>query len=427
MTIIQKIKERIPIAEIARRYVPDLKDHVSGKRLLGSCPFHEQRTGSFNIDPVKGRFHCYSCGRHGDLIELVEEVEGLSKKDAIHKLALEAGIEPETKTAPTEQQKQEQRLKKAFSAAQDAYSQGLWAKDSPGLHYMRNRGVSDDTLKEFEVGFSPASYSKAVSAAVQKSGVSIKEALDFNVLAKSSKGNVYDPMFGRVVFPIYSEKQHLVGFGGRIIDKDSDVAKYKNTSSFQKGAFVFGLKQAVPHIRRSGKAIVVEGYMDVLAMHQAGFKNCVGTMGTAITTAQLHSIRKHCPCIIFLMDGDSAGQTATMQALDRAIKAGFNVQVALLPDGADPDDFVRKNGHDSMQALLNEAVCGLEMWLRHLDETSAAELSCWVGDFLKAVADPIAKIVWAKRIGKFLGVSAQELLDAVAQATTAPSEDKEAV
>lgn len=414
MSVIEEIKKRVSLLQVVSEHVVLTENNG---RFAGKCPFHNESNASFTVNVEKGLFHCYGCQARGDVIEFVEKIEGFTKAQAIQTLAKQAGISGTNAAALTKEEKAEFRIIKGFAAVQQVYAKQFWASSSPAAAYMHSRGLTQETLKKFGVGYAPG-YTNAIFEALGRVGITKQEAVESGLLAWSRKNQKeYDPMFGRVVFPISSAKG-VVGFGGRLLkDQEDGNCKYKNTSLspiFQKGNHLFGLAQAQKAIRQTKTALAVEGYIDVLSMHQAGFANCVGTMGTAITVQQLELLALHCTTLILLLDGDIAGQKAMLRTLDLALHAGFIVKIVRLPHEEDPDSFVRKeNGPQSMQQLLDSAECGLEVWMNYLETQPPAEQSVWIRSFLLDVPDKLLQVVWAKRLAAFLGVTTQTLLSSL--------------
>lgn len=416
MSIIDQIKSRLPIEQVAREYLPTLRQQNSD-RLVAHCVFHDGDTNaSLQIEPSKGTFYCFGCQARGDVVDFVQRVTNVSQKQAISLLAKQAGIVSQQAPELSEQQKTYLRIKKAFQRAHEAYTRNFWAKGSPALQYMLDRGIKEETLKAFGIGYAP-SHSDAVQTAVKSTGLSAQEAADCGVLSISKQGKLYDPMFGRIVFPIHSPGGDLVGFSGRVLPQDEEgQVKYKNTMAtdyFQKGSCLFGLQQAEKHIRSVGYVNVVEGYMDVLSMHQSGFSNCVAPMGTAITPAQIRLLHQHTGNVMSLMDGDAAGRAASFKALDLMLREGLQVKVARLSDGEDPDSVLTTpNGSNLIRQALKSSVPGLELWLSDLATKSPEQLATWVRSFITSFSDRIVQIFWAKRVSGFLGVTARDVLAA---------------
>lgn len=362
----------------------------------------------------QGKFHCFGCHQSGDVIDLFQQIKGLDRKGAIAQMAKELGIQNGSqgyKPGP-----EEIRLKRyidSYEAVTKVY-EGAFQQSAESKKYMADRGVSETTLQTFRIG-AGLHNPQPVIKSLETIGVKSQEAINFCALAKSPKsGKLYDPFFGRVVFPIMSVKGHTIAFGGRTIIPNETNAKYKNTGEtpfFQKGETFFGLYQAQGKIRKMGKVNLVEGYMDTLLMHQNGFENTVSTMGTAVTKRQMELLSHFCNRIVVIMDGDSAGQAATLRTIEFALYADLVVKVAILPDNHDPDSFLREYGADKMRELIGNAQDGLTFFLLHLEKKSINELASWTKNFLSSREELFKRVVWAKLIGQYFMVPAASVLE----------------
>jgi DNA primase len=436
MNIITAIKEKVSLEDIAKENGMELTPK-GPDTFFARCIIHQGDTqGSFHLQLDKKMYFCYSCRAKGDVIDLLQHLTSCTRNEAIHQLALRAGIPSQGAPKLTPEEKKQLTIKKAFQAAQDAYTKDFWVENSLAHQYMKGRGISDETLRRFGIGYS-SKGSYAVSNAVKATGLSAQNAASCGVLALSDKngGKAYDPMFGRVVFPIFGLTGNVVGFSGRLLPPDdsssANTAKYKNTAAsetFQKRTCLYGLKQATQGIRREKYAILVEGYLDVLAMHDAGFDQTAGTMGTAVTSEQLQRLYQHTHRIIFLMDGDKAGRKATIDALEQALAHGFLALVVYLENGDDPASFLQQeNGAAKLKEALQNAEDGLGIWLNHLNSQSPVILADWTGSFLNRLEDKMLQLVWARRISSFFGVSTAELLTACREPAGPKADEPKAI
>jgi DNA primase len=331
------------------RFLEDLRGRVSisdvvGRRVrlirkgrgeaTGLCPFHNEKTPSFTVSEDKGFFHCFGCGAHGDVIGFVMRSEGLEFPQAIEKLAGEAGMQVPRET-PEERERAERQatLGGAVELAAKYFEQQLRASaGKAGLDYLKRRGLSDDTMRRFRLGFAPDSR-HGLKAALEKAAIPEAIALEAGLLIKPDDGgHAYDRFRGRVMFPILDRRGQAIAFGGRILDQGEP--KYLNspeTPLFHKGRVLYGLSHAQKTARETNEIIVVEGYMDVIALAQAGISNAVAPLGTALTEEQIALLWRVAQEPILCFDGDNAGQRAAARAADRAIpllKPGLSLRFA---------------------------------------------------------------------------------------------------
>jgi DNA primase len=356
------------------RFLEDLRGRVSiidvvGRRVrltrkgrgeaTGLCPFHNEKTPSFTVSEDKGFFHCFGCGAHGDVIGFVMRSEGLEFPQAVERLAGEAGMEVPRET-PQDRERAERQatLGGAVEFAARFYEQQLRASAGrAGLEYFKRRGLTDDTLRRFRLGFAPDSR-HGLKAALEKAGIPEAVSVEAGLLIKPEDGgHSYDRFRGRVMFPILDRKGQAIAFGGRILDQGEP--KYLNspeTPLFHKGRVLYGLSHAQKTAREKNEIIVVEGYMDVIALAQAGISNAVAPLGTALTEEQIELLWRLAQEPILCFDGDNAGQRAAARAADRAIpllKPGLSLRFAWMPRGEDPDSLVRAKGAAGFRAELD--------------------------------------------------------------------------
>lgn len=347
------------------RFLEDLRGRVSitdviGRRVrlirkgrgeaTGLCPFHNEKTPSFTVSEDKGFFHCFGCGAHGDVIGFVMRSEGLEFPQAVERLAGEAGMQVPRET-PEERERAERQatLGGAVEFAAKYFEQQLGASAGrAGLDYFKRRGLSDDTMRRFRLGYAPDNRT-GLKAALEKASIPETIAIEAGLLIKPEDGgHAYDRFRGRVMFPILDRRGQAIAFGGRILDQGEP--KYLNspeTPLFHKGRVLYGLSHAQKTARETNEIIVVEGYMDVIALAQAGISNAVAPLGTALTEDQIALLWRLAEEPILCFDGDNAGQRAAARAADRAIpllKPGLSLRFAWMPAGEDPDSLVRTKG-----------------------------------------------------------------------------------
>jgi DNA primase len=340
------------------------------RRLQGLCPFHEERTPSFGIDPVEKLYHCFGCGAGGDVFSFVMETEGLDFAGALESLADRYGVQLEREAEdPREAARREQRdrLLALLERTAAYYVRVLW--ESPEAEaartYLAGRGLQEGALREFRVGFSPGAYDRVVAASA-RAGFSVDELLACGLAQERRDGRgVIDRFRGRIMFPLCDERGRVLGFGARALRPD-DRPKYLNSSDnavFHKNEVLYGLDLARPAAARAGRVVLVEGYTDAIALRQAGVAEVVGSMGTALTERQVSGLAKVAPTALFCQDPDAAGQEAVSRSIaalrdvNRA-RAGRGVEfrIVRLPAGSDPADVVQRDGADAMRLLLERAV-----------------------------------------------------------------------
>jgi DNA primase len=340
------------------------------RRMTGLCPFHDERTPSFGIDPVEKLYHCFGCGVGGDVFKFAMETEGLDFAGALEVLAERAGIELEREAEDprdAERRGRRERLLALLERTAAYYVRVLWESDeaAPARSYLAERGLEQEVLREFRIGFSPRSWDRVVVAS-RRAGYSEDELLAAGLGSRRREGpGLVDRFRGRIMFPLADVKGHVLGFGARALSAD-DRPKYLNTSEsdlFHKGSLVYGADLARAAAARAGRLVLVEGYTDVIALRQAGIPETVCSMGTALTERQLDALKRLTPKVLLCQDPDAAGQEAVAKGKD-AIRVfneghrlrGFDLRVVRLPAGRDPADVVQEQGAAAMRALLETSV-----------------------------------------------------------------------
>ena len=343
---------------------------AGARRLQGLCPFHDERTPSFGIDPVEKLYHCFGCGAGGDVFSFVMETEGLDFAGALEALADRYGVELEREAedpAAAARRERGERLRALLERTAAFYVRVLWesAEAAPARSYLASRGLEEGALREFRVGFSPAAFDRVVGAS-GRAGFSEDELVACGLAARRRDGRgVIDRFRGRIMFPLCDERGRVLGFGARAL-RPEDRPKYLNSSDnevFHKGRIVYGGDLARAAAARAGRVVLVEGYTDVVALRQAGVAEVVGSMGTALTDHQVDALRRLAPTVLFCQDPDSAGQDAVARATsavralnERTRGRGLDFRIVRLPAGRDPADVVQRDGADAMRALLERAV-----------------------------------------------------------------------
>ncbi len=422
------------IAEVISEFVTLRR---RGINLIGLCPFHNEKTPSFTVSPAKGIFKCFGCGKGGNVVNFVMEHESLSYPEALKWLARKYNIEvvDEEETEEEKQLKDERESLMIVSAfAHKYFVRMLWDDNEGrtiGLSYLRERGLRDDILKKFEVGYAPGGKSPFTEAA-QKQGYKI-EFLEKTGLTIKRDDWIRDRFAGRVIFPVHNLAGRVIAFGGRILKKDTQEAKYINSPEseiYHKSHVLYGIFQAKREISLLGKCFLVEGYTDVLSMHQAGIFNVVASSGTALTVEQIRLIKRFTQNITIIYDGDEAGIKASLRGIDLVLEEGMNVKVLLLPQGEDPDSFARNKGASGFQDYLQKNEVDFIRFKTRLlientenDPVARAKL---ISDIIRSVAvipDTITRSVYIKECSTLLSVNEDMLYAEVRKQKRKKTED----
>ena len=366
---VERVSENTDIVRIVQSYVP-LKRR--GNRYWGCCPFHHEKTASFSVVPDKGFFYCFGCHAGGNAFKFISLIENISYFDAIKLQAEKLGIPlPERKRSPQEiaREREIQDLRKVNELARDFFHNCLTMTrmGERGKAYFAGRSIRQETIEEFQLGYAPPAWDK-LSTAFLKRGIKQEFLLASGLSAERKQGSgLYDRFRGRVIIPIADERGRVVGFGGRVLD--DSTPKYLNTPEtvlFNKRKLLFGLDRSHRAIQQEGRAIVVEGYMDAISVFDAGVHNVVASLGTSFTPEHAKKLLHYAPEICFCYDSDEAGQKATIRALTIVRDTGARVRVIVVPDGKDPDEFIRKHGADAFRELVRQALPLVEYRLRYV-------------------------------------------------------------
>ena len=351
---LDELTARNPIEDVVGQYV-SLKR--SGSNMFGLCPFHGEKTASFSVAPDKGIYYCFGCHKGGSVINFQMEIEGLSYPDAVRALAKRAGMEVPDDEQYQSRYRQQERLWALHKEAARFFHSQLYAPvGAEALQYAYNRGMPKSVLTRFGIGYAPDSWDALVNM-LRRKGYTDQELRDSGLVTVSRKnGNLFDRFRDRLIFPIIDVRGNVIGFGGRIMKDQKDAAKYLNspeTMIFNKRKNLFALNLAKKS--NLGYLILVEGYMDAIALHQYGFDCAVASLGTALTEDGAALLSKYTEQVVLIYDGDTAGQNATKRAIPILEKAGLQVKVLQMRDAKDPDEFLKKFGADRFKLLLEES------------------------------------------------------------------------
>jgi len=356
---VERVKQAADIVEVVSAHT-DLRRQ--GARYVGLCPFHDERTPSFSVEPQEKLYHCFGCGVGGDVIKFVEEKDGLNFAEAVELLADRYGVELEREQEdPRAEAKRQRRrrLEELLDRAAAFYSSYLWesSEAAKARDYLARRGLREEVLRAFGVGYAPSAWDKLLVRG-QRAGFGVEELGGVGLVQRGRSGGEYDRFRERIMFPIRDRRGRVLGFGGRAMRSDQG-AKYVNTAEtefFHKSQILYGVDRAKAAIAKAGRAVVVEGYTDVLALHQAGIEEAVGVMGTAITDDQVAALSGMVDEVVLALDADAAGQEAMLRAQRVAAGRRMRLRVAAMPAGEDPAEMMAEDeGAERFRALLQGA------------------------------------------------------------------------
>lgn len=391
---LERVKQAVDIVEVISAHT-DLRRQ--GARWVGLCPFHEERTPSFSVDAGEKLYHCFGCGVGGDTIKFVEEKEGLGFAEAVEMLAERYGVELEREREDPQaeaRRQQRRRLGELLDRTASFYASYLWDSDEAGKarEYLAQRGLDEETLRAFAVGYAPSAWDKVLLRG-QRAGFKVEELRGVGLVQRGRGGGEYDRFRSRIMFPIRDRRGRTLGFGGRAMRSDQG-AKYVNTAEtdfFHKSNMLYGIDLAKAAIAKAGRAVVVEGYTDVLALHQAGIEEAVGVMGTAITEEQVASLSGMVDEVVLALDADSAGQEAMLRAQRVAAGRKMRLRVAAMPAGEDPAEMMAaEGGAERFREILDGAVeltaFQVGLVLERTDVSSPAERDRALGEVAPILA-----------------------------------------
>lgn len=424
---IQKINDEARVEDVVGEFV-SLKKR--GANLLGLCPFHNEKTPSFNVNPARNLYKCFGCGKAGGPVNFLMDYQQLSYPDALRYLAKKYNIEIEEERRSEEEKQKEQEqhnltesIHIANAAAQKFFTDYMLHRDEGkiGLAYFRERGFLKHTIEKFQLGFAPDGKD-TLTQSLMKEGFQL-EILKKAGLTSPKENSIFDFFRNRVMFPIHNMTGKVVGFGGRVMVKDEKAPKYVNTPEsevYQKSKLLYGAYFARNEIRKKDECLLVEGYTDVISLAQAGIENVVASSGTSLTTDQIKLIRRITPNITMLYDGDAAGIKAALRGTDLILEEGMNVRIVVLPDGEDPDSFVRKSGAEAFEQYIRGQKKDLILFKSGLfakeaqaDPIKKSEL---IRDILESIAkipDPIHRSVYIKESSHLFDMNEQILITEV--------------
>ncbi len=418
---VQQILDTADIVDVVSDFV-SLKKR--GSNWIGLCPFHNDRRPSFYVSRAKGICKCFACGEGGSAVNFIMKHEQLSYPEALRYLARKYHIEIHEKEL-TDEEKQEQTEREAMLMlnewACDYFEKQLHETQMGqdiGLAYFRERGFNDATIKEFRLGYSSEGYDDFYKAATAQ-GFNPQLLFDVGLCIPDDRGG-HDRFRGRVMFPIMNIAGKVIGFGGRTLKKDKNVAKYVNSPEstiYKKGDIIYGLYQAKREINKLDKCYIVEGYADVISMHQAGFKNVIASSGTALTLGHIYAIRRFTSNVTEMFDGDAAGVKAALRGVDMLLKEGLNIKVLPLPPEDDPDSFVRSHSYTEVEDYIKQNETDFINFKTSVvlkdAQNDPIKRTAAITDVVKSIAiipDEIARMVYAKECSGLFGIDEQTIL-----------------
>ncbi|GAA0768104.1 DNA primase [Clostridium subterminale] len=415
--LIQKIKEENDIVDIVSEVVTLRK---TGKNYLGRCPFHSEKTPSFTVSSEKQIYKCFGCGEAGNVISFVMKTRNMAFPDAVKFLGEKVGIVVDDTNSPGKSSAANEKYQRMYDINIQAgryYYTNLKRYKAP-YEYLKGRGITDETIKKFGIGFALDNW-QGIRSYLKQRGFSEEEILELGLTTKNEKGNIYDRFRNRIIFPVFNVSGRVIGFGGRVLDDSKP--KYLNspeTPIFHKGTNLYGLNLAIKN-NSARTVIMVEGYMDVISLFQQGVTNVVATLGTALTEGQCKLLKRYIDTVIVSFDSDAAGQNATIRGLEILQKSGFNLKILRIPKGKDPDEFIRAYGKEKFLNLVDGALPLIDFKLKMAEKGIDFSKKEMVIKYLKEVVivlkdlDPLEKAVYIKQVSEKSGIGEEAIMESV--------------
>ena len=424
---IDKIFDTVRVEEIVGDFVELKKAGVNYK---GRCPFHDEKTPSFVVSPTKGIYKCFGCQKGGNSINFIQEVQGVSYPEALRYAADKYNIEIEEQELTPEQESRMSAKESQFIAtkfANDYFQDILWNTvdgKAIGLSYFKERGFSEETIKKFELGYSPKKANSFGKAAI-KAGYDTDVLLASSLIGKNENGESYDKFKDRTIFPIHSYTGKVIGFGGRAFNPDAK-SKYLNSGEtliYDKSKVLYGLNLSKQAISKADKCFIVEGYTDVISMHQNGVENVVSASGTALGPQQIQLIKRSTNNVTLLFDGDKAGVKATLRSIDLCLKAEMNVKIVSFPDGEDPDSLAKKLSTEEFHDFLEDNAVNFVDYLIEIynlknanDPAQIIEIKKKIIQSISEIPDVFSREEYCKIYHQKLGIDEVKLIEQVNKA-----------
>ncbi len=407
---VEKIKERLSIEEVVGTYV---KLEKAGKNLKARCPFHNEKTPSFTVSPDRASYYCFGCGAKGDIFTFVQEFEGMDFRASLKFLADRAGIQ--LTDASSKIKNSDDTLRRILELSVKFFQAQL-AKKNDAVKYLLDRGLTSATIKEWQIGFAPEGWQNLMNF-LKESNYSDSELEKVGLIKKGDKGKYYDRFRSRIMFPIFDSSGRPVGFSGRIFNGKEDEAKYLNspeTIFFDKSRILYGFDRAKSVIRKSDFSILVEGQMDLIMCHQAGYKNAVASSGTALTREQLEKLFRISERLVIAYDSDGAGFRASEKAWQMALSLGMDVKIAPIPDGYDPADVIKEDKNKWKEIVKNSRHI-IEIIIEHIardakdERDTGRKVSSHLIPYLASISSHIDQAHFVKMISEKLNIESDSI------------------
>jgi len=415
--VIRKIKEQNDIVDVISERV---KLKKVGRNYTGLCPFHNEKSPSFTVSQDKQIYKCFGCGEAGNVISYIMKDRNVTFPEAARVLAERANISIEVDNEENNLQKSMYKKMHNINVEAARYFYDNLRKDKKAEIYFSNRGITEVTMRKFGLGFSFDKWD-GLLVYLKKKGYSELDLFNIGLIIKSPKGSYYDRFRNRIMFPVFDYKGSVIGFGGRVLDDSKP--KYLNspeTPLFHKGLNLYGLNFVIKN-NKSRTIIIVEGYMDCISLHQYGFSNVVASLGTALTINQAKLLKKHVDTVIISFDADIAGKAATLRGLETLRNEGFDLRVLTVPKGKDPDEYIKNNGKQAFQKLVEDALPLIDYRLKRAGEginfSNSEMLIQYVKKVTEIVADldPVEKDVYIKKASEDTGIKEQAIYDVLSE------------
>ena len=426
----EEIRRTVDIVELIGQFVQLKK---AGQSHMGLCPFHSEKAPSFTVSSAKQMFHCFGCKKGGDIFAFWMAYHQVSFPEAVRDLAEKYHIAVPDAFQPENAAKSSFSLKESVLAVNAAAAQFYHellrksGKGSPGRKYLERRSIPEHVVGEFVLGYAADEW-EGLTGSLKKRKLDIEKAAQAGLVIPRKNGTYYDRFRGRVIFPIFNLRKQIVGFGGRVLD--DSLPKYLNTPetpAFQKGEVLYGLHTAYSQIRDSGRAVIVEGYMDFLALAGHGFRQAVATLGTALTKNHIRSLKGYAREAIVVFDADAAGRAATLRSLSIFLDEGMAARVMVLPQGEDPDSFVNKHGLDAFRGLVERSVPMFDFYMDQKLAEAGPQVEGRVNalnevvPFLAELRNDAQRFLYSKRLSERLGISEAVVLAEVRKRSIDPA------
>jgi DNA primase len=390
---IEEIRQSVNIVDVISPFVQLRK---RGRNYLGLCPFHTEKTPSFTVSEEKQIFHCFGCHIGGNVFKFLMEYEKISFVEAVQELAEQSGITLEAEEGYAEKQSEQEILYDINTEAARYFLNNLLntAEGEIAAAYFRKRNIKLQTMRAFGLGYALNGWDKFVEYAKEKR-IDLDKAVQLGLIIKENDGRLHDRFSSRIIFPIFSPNGRVVAFAGRLLEEKEGAAKYLNSpesSVYHKGSILYGLSHAKDEIRKFDKAVLVEGYMDLISLYQSGIKNVVAVSGTALTEEQIQLLSRYTKNVVLLFDADTAGIKASMRSIELLLKRDMEIKIVSLPPGEDPDSFVNKFGKEKFEELIKHAENFLEYQTAYFQSQGMFDDAAKAADAIRELVKPASLI-----------------------------------